>query len=226
MVGLGTILIAGHGAWRALLAWRGRLERSAPAALGPDARLPVPVHREHRGLDDGRARPPAVARLRALCAPPTAPARPVHAGTTLFTLLGFCGLYFVLGLLFLFLVGREIAHGPERAGHGAPARARRSAAGPMTNPCHGRALVRDPGPAARGLRRARRLRLRRRRAAPLRGARPTPSGGRCSPPSDPFWDGNEVWLLAAGGVLFVAFPRVLAAGFSGFYLAIFLVLWC
>ena len=42
----------------------------------------------------------------------------------------------------------------------------------------------------------------------------------------PFWDGNEVWLLATGGALFVAFPRVLAAGLSGFYVAIFLVLWC
>ena len=42
----------------------------------------------------------------------------------------------------------------------------------------------------------------------------------------PFWDGNEVWLLAAGGALFVAFPGVLAAGLSGFYFAIFLVLWC
>jgi cytochrome bd ubiquinol oxidase subunit II len=41
----------------------------------------------------------------------------------------------------------------------------------------------------------------------------------------PFWDGNEVWLLAAGGSLFLAFPRVLGAGFSGLYLAIFLVLW-
>jgi cytochrome d ubiquinol oxidase subunit II len=41
----------------------------------------------------------------------------------------------------------------------------------------------------------------------------------------PFWDGNEVWLLATGGVLFVAFPAVLAAGLSGFYFAIFLVLW-
>ncbi len=41
----------------------------------------------------------------------------------------------------------------------------------------------------------------------------------------PFWDGNEVWLLAAGGVLFLAFPKVLAAGLSGFYLAIFLLLW-
>src|SRR5262245_49657434 len=41
----------------------------------------------------------------------------------------------------------------------------------------------------------------------------------------PYWDGNEVWLLAIGGVLFVAFPPVLAAGLSGFYFAIFLVLW-
>jgi cytochrome bd ubiquinol oxidase subunit II len=41
----------------------------------------------------------------------------------------------------------------------------------------------------------------------------------------PYWDGNEVWLLATGGVLFVAFPRVLASGLSGFYFAIFLVLW-
>jgi cytochrome d ubiquinol oxidase subunit II len=42
----------------------------------------------------------------------------------------------------------------------------------------------------------------------------------------PYWDGNEVWLLAMGGALFVAFPRVLASGLSGFYFAIFLVLWC
>jgi cytochrome d ubiquinol oxidase subunit II len=42
----------------------------------------------------------------------------------------------------------------------------------------------------------------------------------------PFWDGNEVWLLAAGGALFVGFPQVLASGISGFYFAIFLVLWC
>lgn len=41
----------------------------------------------------------------------------------------------------------------------------------------------------------------------------------------PLWDGNEVWLLASAGVLFVAFPPVLAASFSGFYLALFLVLW-
>lgn len=41
----------------------------------------------------------------------------------------------------------------------------------------------------------------------------------------PFWDGNEVWLIASAGVLFVAFPKALASGFSGFYFALFMVLW-
>src|ERR1700731_1712687 len=41
----------------------------------------------------------------------------------------------------------------------------------------------------------------------------------------PVWDGNEVWLVAAGGVLFMAFPRAYAAAFSGFYLALMIVLW-
>jgi cytochrome d ubiquinol oxidase subunit II len=41
----------------------------------------------------------------------------------------------------------------------------------------------------------------------------------------PVWDGNEVWLLAAGGTLFFAFPLVYASAFSGFYLALMIVLW-
>lgn len=40
----------------------------------------------------------------------------------------------------------------------------------------------------------------------------------------PVWDGNEVWLLTAGGALFAAFPSVYATVFSGFYLALMLVL--
>ncbi len=40
----------------------------------------------------------------------------------------------------------------------------------------------------------------------------------------PVWDGNEVWLLTGGGALFAAFPKVYAAVFSGFYLAMMLVL--
>lgn len=42
----------------------------------------------------------------------------------------------------------------------------------------------------------------------------------------PVWDGNEVWLLTAGGALFAAFPAVYATVFSGFYLALMLVLFC
>jgi cytochrome d ubiquinol oxidase subunit II len=41
----------------------------------------------------------------------------------------------------------------------------------------------------------------------------------------PVWDGNEVWLLAAGGTLFYAFPLLYASSFSGFYLALHMVLW-
>lgn len=41
----------------------------------------------------------------------------------------------------------------------------------------------------------------------------------------PVWDGNEVWLLAAGGVLYFAFPALYASGFSGFYLPLMIVLW-
>lgn len=40
----------------------------------------------------------------------------------------------------------------------------------------------------------------------------------------PFWDGNEVWLLTAGGATFAAFPHWYATLFSGFYLALFLLL--
>jgi cytochrome d ubiquinol oxidase subunit II len=42
----------------------------------------------------------------------------------------------------------------------------------------------------------------------------------------PMWTWHEVWLIAAGGVLFVAFPTVLGAALSGFYLAVFVLLWC
>jgi cytochrome d ubiquinol oxidase subunit II len=41
----------------------------------------------------------------------------------------------------------------------------------------------------------------------------------------PVWDGNEVWLLAGGGVLYFAFPALYASSFSGFYLPLMLVLW-
>jgi cytochrome d ubiquinol oxidase subunit II len=41
----------------------------------------------------------------------------------------------------------------------------------------------------------------------------------------PVWDGNEVWILAAGGTLYFAFPQLYASSFSGFYLPLMIVLW-
>src|SRR5215469_4273779 len=41
----------------------------------------------------------------------------------------------------------------------------------------------------------------------------------------PVWDGNEVWLIAAGGTLYFAFPLLYASSFSGFYLPLMIVLW-
>ena len=41
----------------------------------------------------------------------------------------------------------------------------------------------------------------------------------------PVWDGNEVWLIAAGGTLLMAFPRLFSAAFSGFYLPLTIFVW-
>jgi cytochrome d ubiquinol oxidase subunit II len=41
----------------------------------------------------------------------------------------------------------------------------------------------------------------------------------------PVWNGNEVWLIAAGGSLFLAFPRAYSAAFSGLYFGLMIVLW-
>jgi cytochrome d ubiquinol oxidase subunit II len=42
----------------------------------------------------------------------------------------------------------------------------------------------------------------------------------------PLWPWHEVWLISFGGLLVAIFPRVMAAAFSGYYLALFLILWC
>ena len=42
----------------------------------------------------------------------------------------------------------------------------------------------------------------------------------------PLWSWHEVWLVGFGGTLVAVFPRLLAAAFSGYYLALFLILWC
>ena len=42
----------------------------------------------------------------------------------------------------------------------------------------------------------------------------------------PLWDGNEVWLLAAAGSMFLAFPKLVAVGLSGLYLPVIFAVWC
>lgn len=49
--------------------------------------------------------------------------------------------------------------------------------------------------------------------------------GRAIASIGPFWNGNEVWLIASGAVLFAFFPRAYAVSFSGFYLPFMMVLW-
>jgi cytochrome d ubiquinol oxidase subunit II len=42
----------------------------------------------------------------------------------------------------------------------------------------------------------------------------------------PLWSWHEVWLVGFGGTLLAVFPRLLASAFAGYYLALFLILWC
>jgi len=56
-------------------------------------------------------------------------------------------------------------------------------------------------------------------------ARSTPERRLVLQSIGPVWDGNEVWLIAAGGTLYFAFPALYAASFSGFYLPLMMVLW-
>ena len=83
--------------------------------MGADARVPVHLHRQHRRLGDGRDRPPAVGRLRPAAHRRTraSPASSVPAGTGIFTLLGFAGLYLFVGILYLVLIVRIVNRGPD-----------------------------------------------------------------------------------------------------------------
>ena len=110
MVGLGTILIA-IMAVASLLAWTGRLERSPLMLRVLMLAFPFPYIAVVAGwMTTELGRQPWLVHGLLRTAEGSSPT--VHAGTALFTLIGFCGLYLVLGVLFLFLVAREIAHGP------------------------------------------------------------------------------------------------------------------
>jgi cytochrome d ubiquinol oxidase subunit I len=110
MAGLGTIMIA-IMALASVLSLRGKLEHKRPALWLLMLAFPFPYIANTAGwMTTELGRQPwlvyGLFRTRDGASPL------VHSGTALFTLIGFCGLYFVLGVLFLFLIAREIAHGP------------------------------------------------------------------------------------------------------------------
>jgi cytochrome d ubiquinol oxidase subunit I len=110
MAGLGTLLILTM-AVAMLLEWRGSLITSRPMLWVLMLAFPFPYIATTAGwMTAELGRQPWIVYGLMRTADGASPT--VHSGTTLFTLLGFCGLYFVLGVLFLFLIGREISHGP------------------------------------------------------------------------------------------------------------------
>jgi cytochrome d ubiquinol oxidase subunit I len=110
MAGLGTLMIA-LTLVAAFLALRGRLEGCRPMLWLLMLAFPFPYIANTAGwMTTELGRQPWLVYGLFRTAQGASPT--VHSGTVLFTLMGFCGLYFVLGLLFFFLIGREIAHGP------------------------------------------------------------------------------------------------------------------
>ena len=112
MVGLGTILIA-IMTLSAFFLWRGRLYSTPPVLWALLLSIPFPYIATTAGwmtAELGRQPWLIYGLMRT-----TSGASPlVSAGNGLFTLLGFMGMYMLLGMLFLFLVIREIDHGPAR----------------------------------------------------------------------------------------------------------------
>ena len=110
MVGLGTLFIAIMGL-ATLYLWRGRLERSRLMLWILALAFPFPYIANTAGwLTAELGRQPWLVYGLMRTAEGGSPT--VHGGATLFTTLGFAGLYLVLGLLFLSLVMREVGHGP------------------------------------------------------------------------------------------------------------------
>jgi cytochrome bd ubiquinol oxidase subunit I len=113
MAGLGTLFIAVTGA-AALLQLRGRLATSRPALWVLMLAFPFPFIANTAGwMTAELGRQPWL--IYGLMKTSDGVSHVVSSGNVVFTLIGLTGLYLVLGLLYLFLVGREIAHGPHAA---------------------------------------------------------------------------------------------------------------
>ncbi len=136
----------------------------------------------------------------------------VSTGNTVFTLLGFAGMYAFVSVVFLFVMLRIVARGPDEN------RARRR--NPLMETLWfwlvasmlATFVVLDGFDLGCGI-------------LYLFVARDGDERIQVLRTVGPVWDGNEVWLVAGGGVLFLAFPTLYAASFSGFYLPLMMVLW-
>jgi cytochrome bd ubiquinol oxidase subunit I len=111
MITLGTIFIV-LMSYAAFQRWRGRLETSTWFLWVLMLAFPFPYIANTLGwMTSELGRQPWL--IYGLFRTRDGYSKVVSGGDTVFTLIGFVGLYFVLGLLFLFLAGREIDHGPE-----------------------------------------------------------------------------------------------------------------
>lgn len=116
MVGLGTLLFA-IMAGAAVLIWKDRLERTRSALWVLMLAFPFPYIATTAGwMTAELGRQPWL--VYGLMRTASGTSERVGAGNVAFSTLGFCGLYFVVGLLFLFLVLRAVARGPLSAEHG------------------------------------------------------------------------------------------------------------
>ncbi len=110
MIGLGTIFIASMSA-AAFLLWRGRLFTFRPMLWLLMLLAPFPFIANTAGwMTAELGRQPWL--IYGLMRTADGASMHVSSGNTLFTLLGFMGLYMLLGILYLFLLQREIEHGP------------------------------------------------------------------------------------------------------------------
>jgi cytochrome bd ubiquinol oxidase subunit I len=115
MAGLGTLFLLVM-AWANLQRFRGKLESSRGLLWILMLTVPFPFIANTAGwLTAELGRQPWI--VYGLMRTEQGISDVVSQGSTVFTLIGFAGLYFVLGVLYLFLIGRELAHGPEVA-HG------------------------------------------------------------------------------------------------------------
>jgi cytochrome d ubiquinol oxidase subunit I len=110
MVGLGTLFIAAMALATGLL-WRKRLTRSRWMLWVLMLAFPFPFIANTAGwMTAELGRQPWLVYGLMRTAAGSSPT--VHAGATVFTILGFAGLYLVLGVLYLYLIAQEIGHGP------------------------------------------------------------------------------------------------------------------